>query len=377
MKRLYLSRLAMGALFFTPFIVLYARSVGIGLGMVLLAESAFTLMVLLLDLPCGHLADRFGARNALAAGTLLQALACWILYRWAAAWAYWCVQPLFALAAALEQGADAALNYRMLNAAGQASAFERSESFTASSLLAVEAASALVGGLLAERGYRYAFLGTAFGQFAAVALLLTIKADLGSGRREDIGVADRLGDIARAIRERRSTRLSLLGMVLAGTAFSTCLYLAPAMCQEAGVDGFNLGLLFSASSVLAALLGASMSRLREPAFLGMALGAVGLLGLFSREYGFLLASIAFIKASRSLGYPFFKSLALRIFKKYGESSALSVATTSTSLGFALLGPLYGAMGDRLGTHSLVLACLAAFFLGAALLASRGTPHARI
>ncbi|HSZ31294.1 MAG TPA: hypothetical protein VK784_16245 [Pseudonocardiaceae bacterium] len=65
LTRALVARLLLGSYFFVPYIALYAMSLRIPLGTILVIEALFALLTVLFDLPAGHLADRMGARQVL------------------------------------------------------------------------------------------------------------------------------------------------------------------------------------------------------------------------------------------------------------------------------------------------------------------------
>lgn len=108
-RRLFVVRLFLKSYFFVPYIVLYAKHLGFSLGLLLTVEAVFGILIVVFDLPAGHLADRIGPRQALLAGAFLEGMASLLLGGLANQAIFWIVQPLFAAAAALTQGADAGL----------------------------------------------------------------------------------------------------------------------------------------------------------------------------------------------------------------------------------------------------------------------------
>ena len=61
MRPLFISsRLLLNLFFFVPFIALYATEIGLDFARLLLAEGLFGILVAVMDLPSGHVADSIG-----------------------------------------------------------------------------------------------------------------------------------------------------------------------------------------------------------------------------------------------------------------------------------------------------------------------------
>jgi MFS family permease len=356
-RRLLAARVLLRSYFFVPFIVLYARDIGVSLGTLLAVEAFFSALVVIVDVPVGVVADRIGPRQALIVGASAEAAAALLLAFTAHPAVFWSVQPLFALALALTQGADAGLAGALLREGGRPERFELAERILQSSSLGWNAAVFALASLLSLKGFATTFLATAVVQSIAVMLLCTLP----DARASFADAADRLTPrtwlrhLRAALRQSRSLRLDLLAMVLTGTAFSVLLYLVPAYLVASGIDEHLTGAATAVISLAAAGVGCLLPgswNLR----ITVVLAAAGAL-LFVLPYAAAaLAAGVLVQAGQARLLPRFRAQVMADLGGWGEASAMSVVTTTAGVGFAALAPVLGLLTDTLRPPGLAVLC---------------------
>lgn len=363
-RRLLAARVLLRGYFFIPFIVLYARDIGVSLGTLLVVEAFFSALVVAVDVPVGVFADRIGPRQALVIGASAEAVAALLLAVTAHPAVFWAVQPLFALALALTQGADSGLAGALLRESGQPERFEHAERILQSSSLGWNAAVFALASLLSLISFAATFLATAVVQGLAVLLLCTLP----DARTPFADTEDRITPRTWAVRlrvalkESRSLRLDLLAMVLTGTAFSVLLYLVPAYLVASGIDKHLTGVATAVVSLAAAGIGYLLPgswNLR----ITVVLAASGALLFVLPGVAAALVAGALVQAGQARLLPRFRAQAMADLGKWGEASAMSVVTTTASVGFAVLAPVFGLLTDQLHPSGLAVLC-AVLLLGA-------------
>jgi MFS family permease len=238
--------------------------VGISLSVLLVIEAFFALLIVLFDLPAGHLADRIGPRQALLVGASLQGAAALLLGVVPSAVAFWAAQPLFAAAMSLTMGADAALTAGIFRRAGRPAEFESGERLFSGLNLAATAAVLVSASALSLAGMHWTFIATTGAQLAAVAVLSRV-ADVRSPSDADrVTLGRRLRGIVAGVRQAPGLPVDLFAMILIGTAFSVLLYLTPVYYVRAGLSEHLVGV--AAAGVA---LGASAAAFAVPHRLAM------------------------------------------------------------------------------------------------------------
>lgn len=367
LARTQTARLLLGAYFFVPYLVLYASTVDISLSLLLAIEAFFSLLIVLFDLPAGHLADRIGPRQSLIIGALLQGTAAMLLGLVPSAVVFWAAQPLFAAATALTMGADAALAAGVLRDEGREDQFEKTERRYQSAQLAATAIVLTSASALSLVGMRWTFIATAVGQLVAVGILLRVKDVRSPSDTDRITLRTRVRGLARGIRRTRGLSVDLLAMILVGTAFAVLLYLTPVYYVHAGLDERVVGI--AAAGVALGAAGVALV-LPKSLRVTVALAVVAAAALGATWFVFVIAAAVVVQAAQARLMPSFRARVLADLREHGEASAMSIVTTSRNLGFAVLAPFVGVLTAWSGPGGLALLCAALFAVAGVAMSAR-------
>jgi MFS family permease len=149
---------------------------GVPLGRILLLNAWFMAWNFLLEVPTGSVADRFGRKVSLGVGTSLGALATLVYVSAPRFEVFLLAEIVFAVSWTLNSGADEALLYDSLAAAGRAAEAPRAFARLESCKLAGIVVGALTGSLLAtEVGLRGTVAAQALPMAAACAIACTLR----------------------------------------------------------------------------------------------------------------------------------------------------------------------------------------------------------
>jgi MFS family permease len=137
------------ALFPIPVVTLFwTEQIGMSLTDVMTLQAAFSVSVVLCELPSGYLADRIGYRASLLIGGIAW-VAGWLVYAWAASFGtVVCAETLLGAAAAFMSGADRALLWVSLEASGRSGQYTRWEGRLRAAGQVSEAVTSAAGGWL-------------------------------------------------------------------------------------------------------------------------------------------------------------------------------------------------------------------------------------
>jgi MFS family permease len=137
-------------LFWGPVLITYIQQIGrMSLSQIYVMESIVVVAVMLLQIPGGAIADRLGRKNAMLVGMSLLVLDCFLFGVGNSPLWMWVSNLVWALGYSLLSGADSALLYDTLAAAGRTDEFKRIEGKTIAYRFFLIACTSLSVGYLA------------------------------------------------------------------------------------------------------------------------------------------------------------------------------------------------------------------------------------
>ncbi len=346
-----------------PLLPHYRHQFGLSTLQVAWMLAAFSLAVVVVSVPVGHLADRFGARLMTAIGTIVMAAATVGL---ALASSF----PELMVARLLQGTADAMVwGAGLAWVAARAPVERRGESVGYAQVAATIGviAGPFVGGVLTSAvGIRPTFLGMAV-VFAVLLVLILMEPDsrIEAGRQTHIGQALRL-----SLRESLITASVAMILVVAVVGGALQL-LVPLHLSSLGLDRARIGLVYSVGAMLGGAAVVVTARVgdrvgRVPLAAG-ACGALALLtALFALPAGLGVFVVLVIAASGvqsilyAVGYPLSTDGADRA--QLGHGLVLGVVNLMWGVG-AVVGPITGSRlagweGPRASYALLALICAA-------------------
>ena len=363
------------ALFPMPIITLFwTDQIGMSIADVMALQAVFGVAVVLCEFPSGYLADRVGYRMSLLVGAVLWC-AGWLAYAWAASFgAVVVAEVILGAGAAFISGADRALLWTSLAAAGRGGEYTRWEGRVRAAAQTSEAMSAAAGGWLYAINPRLPF----WLQVPVAALGLTsIFALEEAPRPRSGGHRSHLGRAWHIVRftlwgHPRLRAAMALAVALGLSSFVMVWLIQPYM-QARGVSVSWFGPLWAAAHLW--LAGVSLASARVVDALGVRATLFGCCLLVPLGYAGLAATtsawgVAFylcFMTLRGLQGPILARVMQEDAPAEDRASVLSLAALLFRLSFVLAGPSIGALVDRLGMDA-AFAVLAVFFTAAALIA---------
>lgn len=330
---------------------------GFTLAQVTLADGLYFLATVVLEVPTGAVADRWGRSRSVGLGCLVMMVAL-AVFAFTTTFAVLLASfMLWALAAALMSGADLALLYDSLQALGREAEYERHAGRGEAAVwIGVATATAIGGPLAVMTSIRFTiFVGIAVYFAAAVSAFLMVEAphrgpaDVVTRYFGGIRVALRIAWRDRALR----WLVALGGAIHAGIGAS--MYFVQPLLLDRGVE---LGLAFSSLQVLpwlaaatgALIVASALRRVGEVTVLSV-LAAGGLAAYAGLASVPSLAAFAFVPVLAMLEstiIPLTTGYVNRRVPSEQRATVLSLESLSRGLFIAPLGPLAGAVADREG-----------------------------
>jgi predicted MFS family arabinose efflux permease len=166
-------------------------------------------------------------------------------------------------------------------------------------------------------------------------------------------------DLVRAVRETPGLPWDLGVMVLTGTAFAILLYLMPVYVVHAGVPERLTGVV-SAGVALAAAGAVTWAPRRAGVRVTVLAATAAAAALAAPALALVLVGVVVVQCAQGLLLPAYRAVVLRDLEHRGDAAAMSVVTTASNAGFAVLAPFLGALVAWLAPAGLALVCAGLF-----------------
>lgn len=163
------------ALFAIPIFFLFLRSHGLNLQEVFILQAAFSLAALLLEIPTGYLADRFGRKKTLILAGFFD-VAGFLAYAFGTNfWQFLLAEITIAVGVSLRSGAVEAITYDSLLAFHEERTYKKVSGMQNFFESLAEASSGLLGGFIAVYSLSLPFLLSALPPAIALFIAITLK----------------------------------------------------------------------------------------------------------------------------------------------------------------------------------------------------------
>ncbi len=314
-----------GLVFYAPVATAYRLRYGITVSELFLIESLSWILMIVLEVPFGVLADRFGQRRALIAGNLLFALSKLVFVAASGFALFLAERVLLALALAALSGAAEAFLSASIAPEDQERRFGHWNAAGTAGLLA----AALVSPLLYGRSFRLAAAATVPPYLAAVALSLFLIEPGGTGRTEAARTAVAPA-LRAALRDRGMLGLLLVGALMGEFAQAATVFLSQLQYARSGIAQAWYGVLFAAIQAASLASAAAGGLAKAAGRRNVLLAAVGLsflcaLALTLSTNAFVsIAALLATAASVAIFRPLFTVVQVERLSRAGRATALSL-----------------------------------------------------
>jgi len=357
-----------------PVLILYYTANGLNSTQIFTIQAAFHLVVLLLEVPSGYLADVVGRRKTLILGAIFFPLGLAVYTVGRSFAAFVCAEAVLALSISMRSGCDSALLFDSLRQLKREGEYKRYEGRGALFARTGTAVSSVLGGLLAAVFLRLPFLVN----IASALFMPPLTVALAEPEREKRHSHEPLRDILRICRfclKAPHIRPVVLfaGLLMACNLTGVWAYFL--LYQGLGIGIGWFGILFAVFQ-LAGALGGSRSHAfserfgaRAPLLLALLSPlCFVLLGLFPSVW--LLILVPANALLWNLAYPVLLERLNLAVNSDVRATVLSLASMAGSVTFIVISPLFGRLVDAVSLSAAFVA-LGGFFIiaGAPLLSA--------
>lgn len=351
LRTFYLFRLLATSYLFTPIFMLFQADRGLSFFDRLALGGIYSAVIVLVEVPTGVFADRFGRRRSMLAGALAMVGSCLLALQADSFATFAIAESIGALSIALCSGADSAYLYDLLDAHGRAHEYPKRESSASAWHLIGSAVAFAGGGWLASYDLALPYLVTA--GVAAIAAVVAVV------MRESAPVAPRttfgrhswgaLVEVARNGRLAWIVGYSAVVFVL----LRATVYVYQPYLHERGLGPEETGVLFAGVYLIAAAVAyrthALYARFSDNVLLWSLLGvlAVSFVGLAGAGAGpWMLALLVVQAVANGIYSPLTKPLLNReITDSSRRAAVLSVESMARRAAMGIFAPLVGLFGQ--------------------------------
>ena len=153
--KLYIIKGLMWFMVAMPIIVLFFQENGLSLQEVMILQGSYSLMIALMEIPSGYIADLFGRKKTMVLGTVFCFLGFTLFSFSFGFWEFLIAEILLGIGNSFISGSDSAILYDSLLQSKQTDQYTKVEGKTYSIGNFAEAGAGILGGFLAEMSLRY------------------------------------------------------------------------------------------------------------------------------------------------------------------------------------------------------------------------------
>lgn len=340
-----------GALLVMPVIVPFFQSNGLSQTEIFALQSAFAIAILVLEVPSGYFADRFGRKKSMLLGALLS-IAGFGLYALAHGfWPLLVAEVVLGIGASFISGADAALAYDTLLSAKQTDKYRRFEARGLAYSGFGEALASIAGGLIAATSLR----ATIWAQVVIYVLLIPVTLLLKEPRLHEAKPGRNvMKDVLRvtkyALHGHQEIKWLIFYAAVVGTLTHTMIWLTQPYYQLVGVPIGLFGVLWALQFAAIALFALFADRFESlgrkkvlTAFVLIGVASYVLLAVAPSVW--LLPVLLGFYFIRAVFTPILRDYVNRLVESDVRATVLSVKNLAQKVLYIGAGPLIGWVMD--------------------------------
>lgn len=335
-----------------PIIVIFFQENGLSLKEVMILQGVYSLMVALMEIPSGYLADVFGRKQTLTLGAILAFIGFLILSLSFSFWPFFIGEIILGIGASFISGADSALLYDSLLESKKENDYTKVEGKAYGIGNFSEALAGICGGLLADISIRYPLYFQVF--IAALIIPLTLSLVEPKFHKENSlpkSFRAILEVVKFALFENKILKwLIILSSIIGFLTLSIAWFAQPYFksidlpIKYFGFIWAILNLSTGFSSMNAYRFESYFSKKRLSFFISLAISIpVILLSISTPTFGMLMILLIYI--IRGIATPVLRNFINEITESNVRATVLSVRSFCIRITFSIFAPLMGWIAD--------------------------------
>ena len=348
---LYLIKFAKWFNLVMPVMVVFYQRNGLDMQSIFWLKSVYSSAIVIMEVPSGYMADIWGRKKTLLLGGILGA-AGFGLYSFSYGfWAFAVAEVVLGVGQSFISGADTAMLYDTLKAAGKEKEYIKQEGWITSTGNFSEAIAGICGGVLAALSLRMPF----YFQFAVASAAIPGALLLKEPKNQLIERTKSFRSTLLTVKESFShakLRAALLLASFTGTASLTFAWFVQPYFQEAGLPLSLFGIMWTLLNLtvgVSAIFSFKIKRRLGGKNTLMLIVAGLSLGYFLSAWEISFAGISVLVGFyivRGIAHPILKDYINQYTKSEVRATILSLRDLLIRVNFAIIGPLLGYFTDH-------------------------------
>jgi MFS family permease len=374
--RLYVIKMAKWFMLTMPILMLYYKDHGFSDTQAFELKAAYSLAILIVEIPSGYFADIIGRRRTLLIGAILGTLGFLIYSTTSGFYAFLLAEITLGIGQSFISGADSAMLYDTLEHFGQTEDYIKYEGRHYTVGCFSEAIAGALGGAIATISLKLPFMLQTAIAFTAVPAAFTLFEPPTHLSREKPGIIDILNVVKYALWTHPRLRYNILISSILGTATLTMAWTYQLFLKNLGYANYSIGIVHAVLSLVVGTTTLFAHRVeavlkpKRTVWLVSASITLLFLALGFADSWLAIAVLTLFYLARGIASPVLKHYVNLITPRDVRATVLSVRSLVIRLLFAIIAPLFGWISDLEGRATAMKLTGLAFTLLAILCLSR-------
>lgn len=350
--KLYIIKGLMWFMVAMPIIVLFFQENGLSLQEVMILQGSYSMMVALMEIPSGYLADLFGRKKTMVLGTLFCFLGFALFSFSFGFWEFFIAELLLGIGNSFISGSDSALLYDSLLQSKQKDQYTKIEGKTYSIGNFAEAGAGILGGFLADISLRYPwYVQAAIAALAIPFAISLIEPQVHKKNKLEKSFKAILQVVKYAIVENKLLRWFIMFSAITGVATLSMAWFAQPFFKEVNVPIKWFGFLWAALNFSVGISSYHAYKLERIYSKNTILFMVGisiavaflLLGSSATQWGIFWIFLIYL--TRGIATPVLRNYINELTSSEIRATVLSIRSFIIRASFAIVAPFLGWIAD--------------------------------
>lgn len=354
--------------FFVPVVVLFYQENGLSLTQVLLLQSYFSILIILLEVPTGVIADKYSRRLSLILSTITITIGAFIYSASSTFTTFLVAETFWAFGCSFLSGADTALLYDTLKELKKEKEYKKIQGKGYYYTLIAGGLSAVVGGFIAKYSLRMTWLITAIMMLGLIFLAFRFREPQRFCKdQERPKYWDLIFQSLKFITKHRLVRWYLLFFSFIGFSTYLIFWASQPYMQKSGLDIAYFGLVFFFFNIVAAVSSRFSHRIesylgvRKTLYILAAMITIPFFFLGGMTFRLSFLILAIYQIIRGVSSTISEDMILKYTYSDKRATVMSLKNLITRVIDASMMPFFGVITDMYSINTALMLS-GAFFL---------------